>query len=60
VGLVLAFSAGMAAVLVTVGCLAWKVKSATVGLDVAPIWHRRLGLICGAILSMIGLWLFFQ
>ncbi len=36
VGLVLAFSAGMAAVLVAVGCLAWKVKSATIGLDRAP------------------------
>ncbi|MGP0064512.1 MAG: ABC transporter permease [Isosphaeraceae bacterium] len=60
VGLVLAFSAGMAAVLVGVGCLAWKLKSATVGLDGAPIWQRRLGLFCGAILSAIGLWLFFQ
>ncbi len=60
VGLVLAFSAGMAAVLVAVGCLAWKVKSATIGLDGAPTWQRRLGLLCGAILSVIGLWLFVQ
>jgi nickel/cobalt transporter (NicO) family protein len=60
VGLVLAFSAGMAAVLVVVGSLAWKVKSATVGLDAAPIWQRRLGILCGAVLTVIGLWLFFQ
>jgi nickel/cobalt exporter len=60
VGLVLAFSAGMAAVLVVVGGLAWKLKSATVGLDGAPIWQRRLGLLSGAILSVIGLWLFLQ
>jgi nickel/cobalt exporter len=60
VGLVLAFSAGMAAVLVAVGCLAWKVKSATIGHDRTPGWQRRLGLLCGAILSAIGLWLFFQ
>jgi nickel/cobalt transporter (NicO) family protein len=60
VGLVLAFSVGMAAVLVVVGSLAWKVKSATVGLDAAPIWQRRLGILCGAVLTVIGLWLFFQ
>jgi nickel/cobalt transporter (NicO) family protein len=60
VELVMAFSTGMAAVLVLVGCLAWKIKSATIGLDAAPTWQRRLGLLCGAILSVIGLWLFFQ
>lgn len=60
VGLVLAFSAGMAAVLIAVGCLAWKVKSATIRVDRGPNWQRRLGLLCGAILSTIGLWLFFQ
>jgi ABC-type nickel/cobalt efflux system permease component RcnA len=60
VGLVLAFSAGMAAVLVAVGGIAWKVKAATIGLDGAPTWQRRLGLACGAILATIGLWLFLQ
>ena len=43
VGLVLAFSAGMAAVLVAVGCLAWKLKSAVVGLDRNPAWQRASG-----------------
>jgi hypothetical protein len=60
VGLVFAFGAGMAAVLVVVGSVAWKLESATVGLDGAPIWQLRLAILCGAILSTIGLWLFFQ
>jgi nickel/cobalt transporter (NicO) family protein len=60
VGLVLAFSAGMAAVLVVVGGLAWKLKSAVVGLDRNPAWTRRLGLVCGSLLASIGLLLFFQ
>jgi ABC-type nickel/cobalt efflux system permease component RcnA len=60
VGLVLAFSAGMALVLVTVGVLAWKLKSAVIGLGRAPAWQRRLGLLCGVILATMGLWLFFQ
>ncbi len=58
VGLVLAFSAGMAAVLVVVGGLAWKLKSAVVGLDRNPAWTRRLGLLCGSMLASIGLLLF--
>jgi ABC-type nickel/cobalt efflux system permease component RcnA len=60
VGLVVAFSAGMAIVLVAVGCLAWKLKSAAIGIDRAPIWERRLGLLCGVILATLGLWLFLQ
>jgi ABC-type nickel/cobalt efflux system permease component RcnA len=60
VGLVLAFSAGMGIVLIAVGGLAWKLKSAAIGLDWAPTWERRLGLLCGLILSTIGLWLFLQ
>jgi nickel/cobalt transporter (NicO) family protein len=60
VGLVLAFSAGMAMVLVAIGWLAWKVKSATIGSVRAPIWERRLGLLCGMLLASMGLWLFFQ
>jgi ABC-type nickel/cobalt efflux system permease component RcnA len=60
IGLVLAFSAGMAVVLVAVGCLAWKVKSAVVGLDRNPAWQRGLGLCSGALLAVVGLVLFFQ
>ncbi len=60
VGLVLAFSAGMAIVLVAVGCLAWKLKSAVIGLDRNPAWPRRLGLLCGSLLATVGLFLFFQ
>jgi ABC-type nickel/cobalt efflux system permease component RcnA len=60
VGLVVAFSIGMATVLVAVGCLAWKLKSAAIPLDRSPIWRRRLGLMCGIILAAMGLWLFFQ
>jgi ABC-type nickel/cobalt efflux system permease component RcnA len=63
VGLVLAFSIGMATVLVAVGCLAWKLKSVSVTavrLDRAPIWPRRLGLLCGMILAAMGVWLFLQ
>jgi nickel/cobalt transporter (NicO) family protein len=58
--LVLAFSAGMAIVLIAVGCLAWKFKSTAVGLDRAPQWQRRLGLACGVVLSTLGLYLFLQ
>jgi ABC-type nickel/cobalt efflux system permease component RcnA len=59
IGLVLAFSAGMAIVLVAVGGLAWKLKSSVVGLDRSPAWQRRLGLVCGSLLATIGLLLFF-
>ena len=60
VGLVLAFSAGMAAVLVAVGWLAWKIKSAALGLDRQSRWQRRLGLACGLMLAAIGVTLFLQ
>jgi ABC-type nickel/cobalt efflux system permease component RcnA len=60
VKLVLAFSAGMAAVLVTVGCLAWKIKSAAVGGDGKSPWQRRLGLAAGVLISGMGLFLFLQ
>jgi ABC-type nickel/cobalt efflux system permease component RcnA len=59
IGLVLAFIAGMAIVLVAVGGLAWKLKSSVVGLDRSPAWQRRLGLVCGSLLATIGLMLFF-
>jgi ABC-type nickel/cobalt efflux system permease component RcnA len=58
--LVLAFSAGMATVLAAVGCLAWKIKSAAVGLRENPKWQRRLGLAGGTMLSAIGLVVFLQ
>jgi ABC-type nickel/cobalt efflux system permease component RcnA len=58
--LVLAFSAGMATVLIAFGCLAWKVRSATVGFERAPIWQRRLGIICGLLLVAVGMWLLLQ
>jgi ABC-type nickel/cobalt efflux system permease component RcnA len=60
VALVLAFSAGMAAVLVVTGGLAWRLKSAAVGPDRSPAWQRRLGLGCGLLLATVGLWLFLQ
>jgi ABC-type nickel/cobalt efflux system permease component RcnA len=60
VGLVLAFSAGMAIVLIAAGALAWIFKSKTVLLDRAPKWQRRLGLACGTVLVVIGLYLFLQ
>ena len=60
VRLVLAFSVGMGLVLLAVGWLAWKVKSKMVVLNDGATWQRRLGLVCGAILASLGLFLFFQ
>ena len=61
VGLVLAFSAGMAAVLVVVG---WPRLEAQVGGRRASIATRpgsdASGSLCGALLATIGLLLFFQ
>ena len=45
VALVLAFSAGMAVVLVAVGWLAWKVKTGTVVLKGRPRWSVGLALL---------------
>ena len=59
VGLVIAFSGGMAAVLVAVAWLAGKMKSATGRFDQSSAWQRRLGLACGGMLAAIGLYLFF-
>ena len=47
VALVLAFSAGMAFVLVAVGWLAWKFKARVFGSNGASKWQRGLGLACG-------------
>jgi len=60
VALVFIFSAGMAAVLIAVGLLAWKFKSSAVSLVGSSEWQRRLGLACGVILSTLGLYLFLQ
>jgi nickel/cobalt transporter (NicO) family protein len=58
--LVLAFSAGMAIVLVMIGTLAWKLKSAAFRAQSPVGWQRPLGLACGGILSAIGFYMFFQ
>jgi ABC-type nickel/cobalt efflux system permease component RcnA len=57
-GLVLlsAFSLGMAAVLVAVGWLAARLRGLVAGRDDAT-WERRLGLISGMALSVIGVYL---
>ncbi len=60
VALVVAFSGGMAAVLVAVAWLAGKMRSATNGLERSAIWQRGLGLTCGVMLAAIGLYLFFE
>jgi nickel/cobalt transporter (NicO) family protein len=60
VALVIAFSGGMAAVLVAVAWLAGKMRSATNRLDRSAIWQRRLGLTCGVVLTAIGLYLFLE
>jgi ABC-type nickel/cobalt efflux system permease component RcnA len=58
--LVLAFSAGMALVLIVVGLLAWKLRSAAFRAESQNRWRRPLGLACGGVLSLIGFYLFFQ
>ena len=60
VALVFAFSAGMALVLITVGCLAWRLKLSADGSERSEKWRRGLGLACGAILSVLGLYLFLE
>ncbi len=60
VALVLAFSAGMAVVLVAVGGLAWRLRAAAIGRLTSPAWYHRLGIAAGALLATAGLWLFLQ
>jgi nickel/cobalt transporter (NicO) family protein len=60
IALVIAFSGGMAAVLVAVAWLAGKMRSATNRLERSAIWQRRLGLTCGVMLAAIGLYLFLE
>ena len=58
VALVLAFSAGMAIVLVLVGLVAWKLKAAAFGGQAQARWTRPLAIAGGGILAAIGLYLF--
>ncbi len=60
VGLVLAFSAGMGLVLVTLGSLACKARSATLGMKPTSAWQTKLGLASASVLAAIGLFLFLQ
>jgi ABC-type nickel/cobalt efflux system permease component RcnA len=55
--LVIAFGAGMAAVLVGVGLLAARLKSALLS-SAARSWESQLGLLSGLILAGLGLVLF--
>ena len=60
VALVFAFGAGMALVLISVGWLAWRLKMSADGSERSEKWRRGLGLACGAILSVVGIYLFLQ
>jgi nickel/cobalt exporter len=59
VAMVLAFSAGMATVLVVVGLVVWKLKAAVLGAEAQGRWRRPLAIASGSILAAIGMWLFF-
>ncbi len=52
--LLAAFSLGMAAVLVAVGALANRFRAAFEGSERADLWERRLGVLGGAMLAVIG------
>jgi ABC-type nickel/cobalt efflux system permease component RcnA len=58
VALVFAVSAGMAAVLIAVGWLAWQFKTIVLGPDRWPAWQPLLGLAGGVVISAVGLFLF--
>ncbi len=60
VELVLAFSVGMAIVLVAIGLVAWKLKAAALGVESQRRWRRPLAIACGGILAAMGFYLFFQ
>jgi ABC-type nickel/cobalt efflux system permease component RcnA len=60
IALVLAFSAGMAFILVAVGLVAIKLKRATFGIASQGRSRYALSLASGAILSALGCYLFFQ
>ncbi len=56
--LVVAFSAGMAATLVVVGLLVWKLQARVSTSGRSLPWQQRLNLGCGLVLSALGLYLF--
>jgi cytochrome c biogenesis protein CcdA len=58
IGLVMAFSAGMGLVLVTIGALASKARMMTLGFEPTSRWQTKLGLASASILAAIGLFLF--
>jgi len=58
VGLVLAFSAGMGFVLVTLGLVVCKARWAAAELNLKTAWQTGLGLASASILVAIGLYLF--
>jgi nickel/cobalt transporter (NicO) family protein len=60
VAMVLAFSVGMAIVLVVVGLIAWKLKAAALGGESHTRWRKPLAIASGGIMAAIGLYLFFQ
>jgi nickel/cobalt transporter (NicO) family protein len=60
VTMVLAFSAGMAIVLVVVGLLAWKLKATALGSESRSRWRKPLAVASSGILAAIGFYLFFQ
>ena len=60
VAMVLAFSAGMALVLVLVGLLAWKLKATALGPASEGRWRKPLAVASSGILAAIGFYLFFQ
>ncbi len=59
VAMVLAFSAGMATVLVVVGLVVWKLKAAVLGAESQGRWRRPLSIASSSMLAAIGFWLFF-
>ncbi len=60
VAMVLAFSLGMAIVLVLVGLAAWKLKTAALSAKAQARWRRPLAIASSGILIAIGFYLFFQ
>ncbi|WP_165222634.1 ABC transporter permease [Aquisphaera insulae] len=58
--LVIAFSIGMAAVLVAVGLGAARLRSSLVLSRKAQRWEAAMGAVSGLILAAIGLWLFLE
>ena len=60
VAMVLAFSAGMGMVLVAVGLVAWRLKSAAFGAASQGRWRRPLAIASSGVVAAIGIYLFLQ